>query len=460
MALSLTATALALAACTSGSTSTAAPRTPGTHAPATPASRTASPRPATGPPDWPTYHGRNDRAGDAAAGALRPPLRRAWTRRLDGAVYAQPLVVGGLVIAATENNTVYALDAAHGRIRWHRHLGAPVSAAHLPCGNIDPLGITGTPAYDATTADIFVVTETAGGRHTLVALAASNGRPRWHRNLDVMSGRDPSAQQQRSALLVAHGHVYVAFGGLYGDCGNYVGYITGVATDGRGPTLRYAVPTAREAGMWAAAGPVTGPQGDIYVATGNGAQTGGNYDGSDSVIRLTPQLHRVGFFAPTTWASDNAQDLDLGSAAPVPLRGHIVVAGKRGTVYLLPPRLGGIGGQVSTLSGCPAYGGAASAGLQVFLPCSDGLRRLDVTGNHMRWRWSIPGLAGSPALARNVLYALDQNAGDLVMVVTRTGHVRARIQVGKVTRFATPVPFGTRVFVGTTSGVVAVRGRA
>jgi hypothetical protein len=78
----------------------------------------------------------------------------------------------------------------------------------------------------------------------------------------------------------------------------------------------------------------------------------------------------------------------------------------------------------------------------------------------MRWRWSIPGVAGSPVLAGNVLYALDQNAGDLVMVVTQTGHVRARIQVGKVTRFATPVPFGTRVFVGTTSGVVAVRGRA
>jgi outer membrane protein assembly factor BamB len=61
-------------------------------------------------------------------------------------------------------------------------------------------------------------------------------------------------------------------------------------------------------------------------------------------------------------------------------------------------------------------------------------------------------------LARNVLYALDQDSGDLVMVATRTGHIRARIQVGAVTRFATPVPFGGRVYVGTMSGVVAVRG--
>jgi hypothetical protein len=408
---------------------------------------------------WPTYHGDNERTGASSAAAAKPPLHRDWSRSLDGAVYAQPLVVGHRVIVATENDTVYALRRGTGHVLWRRHLGTPVTRGALPCGNIDPLGITGTPAFDAGTGSLLVVTETTGAHHTLRALSLRTGRPRWRRGLDVLAGRDRHAEQQRGALLVAHGRVYVPFGGLYGDCGDYVGYVTGTRTDGSGRTHHYAVPTARAAGIWAPPGAVQGKAGgDLFVAAGNGAQTNGSYDGSDSVIELTPKLRRAALFAPSTWAQDNAQDLDLGSMSPVVLSsGQVVIAGKRGTVYLVN-RLHGVGSQRATVTGCPAYGGAASAGQVVFLPCDDGVRRLDVGQRSMRWGWRTAGVTGSPSLAGSAVYLVDQDRGDLVELRSDTGAIRARLHIGSVTRFATAVPVGRHVFVGTTSGVVAIGG--
>src|SRR5207244_12806446 len=110
--------------------------------------------------------------GSGVAARLRPvqSVSRAWRARLDGAVYGQPLVVGAAVLAGTENDTVYALDAGSGRVRWSSHLGTPVPASSLPCGNIDPLGITGTMVYDPDSGLVFVVAETTGGRHTLFGL--------------------------------------------------------------------------------------------------------------------------------------------------------------------------------------------------------------------------------------------------------------------------------------------------
>src|ERR1700704_111119 len=69
---------------------------------------------------------------------------------ISGNVYAQPLYIengpGGaaLVIAVTESNNVYALNAATGAVIWTRNVGTAISSG-LPCGNISPVGITGTP---------------------------------------------------------------------------------------------------------------------------------------------------------------------------------------------------------------------------------------------------------------------------------------------------------------------------
>ena len=373
-------------------------------------------------------------------------------------MYARPVIAGPVVVAATENNTVYAVDVATGHVRWRHHLAAPARRSQLPCGNIDPSGITGTPAYDATSHLVYVATEDHHARHTLFALDVGDGRIRWQRSLDVAPGRDPRAEQQRGALLVSAGRVYVPVGGRFGDCGDYVGYMVAVDVRGTGPTLHYEVPTAREAGIWAAAGPVVGPGGDIYVASGNGAEVGGSYDGSDSVIRLSTSLQRTAVFAPSSWREDNAQDLDLGAMSPAPVGNRIVIAGKRGRVFLLAPDLGGIGGELMHLDGCAGYGGAAVSGTTVLMPCKDGVRALAVKGDSMHWLWRRDGVSGSPAIGGTAGYAF--NDGDLVELSLATGRTINRIHVGEVTRFATPAPVGNYVLVGTTSGVMAVVGAA
>jgi outer membrane protein assembly factor BamB len=405
---------------------------------------------------WPTYHGTNDRRGSVSGLATPRSLSRAWSRSVDGAVYGQPIVVGSTVIAATENNTVYGLDFTTGRPVWQRHLGTPAPLSSLPCGNIDPLGITGTPAYDSATGSVFVVEETTGGSHDLFALDPATGAVRFSRNLDVTT-RDRMAEQERGALAVANGRVYVPFGGLFGDCGNYVGYVASLATTGKGAITHYEVPTAREAGIWAASGPAISERGDVYVSVGNGASSSGPYDGSDSVLRLSPDLsQRLDFFAPTDWVAQNATDADLGSTGPLLLPNHLaLIAGKAGEIFLLDSNhLGGIGGQLAVTTGCTSFGGMAYDAGAAFLPCTDGVLRVDIVGQTLVKRWKV-STNGSPVVGGGAVWTLDQSGGALDVFDEASGKPITSAPVGPLTRFASPVLVGTRVLVGTTNAVVA-----
>src|ERR1700716_2195146 len=91
-----------------------------------------APRPALAatPPGWTTYHYDNARDGyDPAAAAYGSTTTGTWTSPpLDGKLYASPLVWSGLVFAATENNTVYALKETDGTIVWSKNLAPPVSS--------------------------------------------------------------------------------------------------------------------------------------------------------------------------------------------------------------------------------------------------------------------------------------------------------------------------------------------
>ena len=440
---------LLAAACTSG---------PAAHRP-DPAPYTSTTR----LQDWPMYHRTASRSGSVATGPSGR-LQRTWSAQLVGQVYGEPLVVGSTLVVATERNYVYGLRARTGTVRWRVHLGTPQPLSALQCGNIDPLGITGSPAYDRGTGSVLVVAETTGGHHTLWALDAATGARRWHRGLDTQPGRDRSAEQQRSALLVADGQVVTVFGGLAGDCGNYVGYAASVATDGSGSVHSYAVPTAREAGMWSPPGPVRGPNGQVYVATGNGAELQGRWDTSDSVIELAPgTLRRLSVFAPATWRDDNVHDLDLGSMSPavVPAADRLVIAGKRGVVYLLRPHLGGVGSVVASVPGCTAFGGAAVTGRTVLMPCQgqNAVRALRVGTTSLRWSWTAEGVYSSPVVAGGKVYVADQQSGDLVVLRLRDGSALQRLPAGPLPHFPSQVVSGDWVFVPTLSGVSAFRGR-
>jgi outer membrane protein assembly factor BamB len=418
-----------------------------------------SPPPSSGAAGWPVYHGDAARTGYLAGFPAPRSPSRAWSASLDGAVYGQPLFVDGLVIAATEADSVYALDPADGHVRWRRNVGTPVRLSTLPCGNIDPLGITSTPAWDAGSGSVFVVAEVEGPRHVLFAIDPASGAVRWSRGVD-MAGEDPRTHQQRAALAVGNGYVYIGFGGLAGDCGQYRGKVLGVPVSGDGATIAYVVPVEREGAVWATGGPVIDAAGNLYVSTGNGSSTS-VYDGSDSVVKLSPGLALVSRFAPSTWAADNARDADLGSLSPTLVPGGwVFIAGKSGTGYVLRQGdLGGIGGEVSSSAVCSAYGGTARVDATIFVPCADGIRAVQVdAGGVIRPVWrTTTGADGPPVAGGGAVWSVDIATGTLFALDAGSGAERARIAIGAVPHFASPTLASGLVLVGTMDGVAAVR---
>lgn len=422
-----------------------------------PQQNATSPTPAVGSADWPTYHLNNQRTGYLANTPNPHSLVKNWSRQLDGAVYAEPLVVGNHVIVATEGDSLYALDPASGNVQWHTKVGTSVPRSTLPCGNIDPLGITGTPVYDPATGLVFAVAEVTGPGHILVGVDVNTGQLKVRRSADT-DGMDPRAHQQRGALTLAHGMVYIPYGGLDGDCSDYIGRVVASRTDGQGPLLVYRVPTPREGGIWTPPGASVDAAGNLYVAVGNGEITQGNWDHSDSILKLSPTLHLLDAFAPTTWASDNAADLDLGSQGPVLLPNNLLfTAGKSGKGYILHSNaLGGIGGQVSEQDVCRSFGGAATVGMTIYVPCTSGVLQLTVdTNGQMHQGWQAGNVVGSPVVGGNTLYCASNDT--LYALDRANGQIIASFRVGTVNRFATPTISGTTVFVGTYAGIVAVR---
>jgi hypothetical protein len=211
---------------------------------------------------------------------------------------------------------------------------------------------------------------------------------------------------------------------------------------------------------------VVGRNGNVYVASGNGAEESGRWDKSDSVTELNPvTMHRLGVFAPSTWTQDNIDDADLGSSAPVPVNGRIVIAGKSGTVYLLRTGLGGVGAQVrKTGSGqCVAFGGAAHLGRTVVLPCAGGIRALVVGKRSLHWTWRASGIHGSPVIAGSRVVVTDQGSSSLKVLSLATGRVLASVAVGPQSTsrghvFSSEVVDGDEVFVPSMTGITALRG--
>src|SRR5579859_7327673 len=281
--------AIACATILASCTSSPATPSPASAGPAASVPVTVSP-PATSAAaaNWPTYNRTADRAGVSVSTPAPGAVTQSWTASVDGAIYAQPLVVGPEVIVATSNDTVYALSAGTGAVRWSRHLATPV-AAGLPCGNVSPSGITGTPVADPATGQLYLVTFTAqpAYQHTLWDLDLATGRTVWQRPVDI-TGSDPKAQQQRGALTLLGSRVYVPFGGLYGDCSDYKGRVAGAPVSGAGPLVSFTTDNQRQAGIWAPAGESI-RDGSLYVATGNGMPFDQVAD-SDSVLRLGPTL--------------------------------------------------------------------------------------------------------------------------------------------------------------------------
>jgi outer membrane protein assembly factor BamB len=434
-------------------------RRAGTVTPAPAAGAPVAPvSPASAAEDWLTFHHDAARSGVAADQVPLGAVTKAWTSpQLDGKVYAQPLIAGDAVLVATEGNSVYALSRSTGAVVWRATLGEPVPGKDLPCGNIDPSGITGTPVVDATGGTVYVVAFLRDGpHHELFALDLSTGAVRWHRLIDP-PGLSAKVEQERGALNLTGGRVLVPFGGLYGDCGNYKGAVVAAAADGSGDLAAYTVPTHREAGIWTPGGPVVDEGGDVWVATGNSESNSG-FDYGNAVVHLNPALAAVDYFAPTNWAALNGSDTDLGSASPVLLGGGRVFAiGKEGVGFLLDrARLGHEGGQLFSSRVCAgAYGTAATAAGLVYVPCADGLVALRMGSDRFDLAWRSPPVStASPVVAAGAVWALDAK-GTLTAYDPANGMPRFTAAVGPVTRFGSPAVAKGLLVAPTADQVVA-----
>lgn len=396
--------------------------------------------PSSGSDDWPTYHRSPARSGFDPGSPTFSGLQPKWTSaRLDGAVYAQPLVVGDEVLVATENDSVYALRRTDGSILWRTHLGPPVPGSSLVCGNINPSGITGTPAVGSGT--LYVVAFVNPGHHVLFALNAATGAVEFKRDVDA-PGSDPLLEQQRAALLAANGRVYVSYGGLFGDCGQYHGWVVSAPATGSGDLRSFRVAT-RGGAIWGTSGPaMLGSEGDLYIATGN-SFTNGRFDGGDGVIRLSPTLQLESYFAPPNWKTLNKSDLDLGSTGPLPVSGGLIFQiGKQGVGYLLrASALGGIGGQVFSGQVCSgAYGAGAYHAGYIYVPCMNGLYALRLgSGPSFTVAWHGDDFfAGPPVVSPGAVYTTDRNDGRLYALDPATGKVLDSVSIGSVMHFASP----------------------
>jgi outer membrane protein assembly factor BamB len=445
--------ALIVAACSSGGGSNKAK--PKSVTTATTAPTTAGAQPTGGA--WPTYHRDATRTGFEPNGPAADSLRRVWeSTPLDGAIYAEPLFVGNQVFIATEGDTVYALDATTGQVQWQTHLGEPVPRSELPCGNIDPTGITSTPVVDSRRGLLYVVPFLMPAHHELVALDLASGAERFRRPIDP-PGVDPKVEQQRSALALAGDQVLVAYGGLFGDCGNYRGFVIGAPADGSGDLTTYQVPAARAAAIWAPPGPVVDNK-SLYVATGNSFGSS-DPDLSNSVLRLS----LPGLQLADSWTARNRDELsrtdtDLGSTSPVPVgNGLVFVVGKEGVGYLMRAnQLGGNGGEVFSDRVCAGYGGTASKPPLLFVPCRNELVALRIEGSKFTVAWRIPRIdAGSPIVTGDTVWAVDLDAGQLHAYRAADGQELTSMAVGDAANFATPAAGNGLVVVAAERRVIA-----
>ncbi len=436
---------------------------------------------------WTTYHHDNARTGNDSSLGQASTATAGWVSpTLDGEVYASPLIFNGVVYAATLNDTVYALNQSTGVVAWSKHLGTPQTSG-WGCGNFSVQGIVGTPVIDTAANRLYVVAEivVAGATtYHLFGLDLANlGNVVLNSTLTT-TGFDWTIEQERGALALSGGNVYVPFGGRAGDCGNYHGYVFAVATSNGAVGTPYTTP-GQGMGIWSGGGVVVDDStGNVFVSTGNGTGTGCNANSNgtpafenDAIVRLAPTtLTHQDAFLPQDWKAnwcDN--DQDLGSAAPVLLSPSLMfTSGKWGGGFLLNPNsLGGMDGQLfptpkpqtySQAETCfgnhsdATFGSFAYAAPFVYVECEgQGLVALNVnTTNHTFTpcdatcpapNWTAgSGTYGPPIVAGGAVWAAQDGVGLTAFNATTGALVYQSASFG-INRFVTPAEAGGQVFV-------------
>src|SRR5690349_6942312 len=310
---------------------------------------------------------------------------KKFSYTLDGIPYASLLYVAGVSIAAgvhnvvyvaTEHDSVYALDAdgLSPTPLWQVSFIDPargittISSVDMNNDDLGPeIGITCTPVIDEGSGTLYVVAKTkevAGGITNYVqrlhALDITTGAEKFGGPVVIQAsvsgtgdGNDGNGhvpfdafrENQRPALLLSNGVVYIAFAS-HGDQGPYHGWVLGYdATTLQQVMVYNDTANGGLGGIWQSGGGLSADSaGNIYFVTGNGtfdADTGG-VDYGDSIVKISPNGTVLDYFTPYDQATLSALDLDLGSGLPLLLPDQsgahphlLVTAGKDGTIYVI-----------------------------------------------------------------------------------------------------------------------------
>jgi hypothetical protein len=351
---------------------------------------------------------------------------------LDAQVDGQPLVVPGMLITAgnfqgvhdvvyvaTENNTVYAIDAESGTVLLSPNFGTPVNSPAV-CGPSPRLGIHSTPVIDLSSNTLYAITYTQ-----------TSSAPSYHIHaLDLGSLADKvppqlvtashtltdgttwnfnaTYQRQRPALLLANGNVYAAFGSFCDGQANLsrgwlLGWNTGTLTplppNQLVDTQASAPYSFFLSSIWMSGnGPAADDSGNVLFVTGNSYYS--TYDGvtniQESVVKTSSTLTGVvDLFTPNNQESLDLNDLDFGSGGVMVLPDqagaypHLAVAaGKQGTMFLMDEdHLGGHGTQDNVLGTVPV--GQCWCSESYFVDPKDGLPRIVSSGGKVMKVWKL-----------------------------------------------------------------------
>jgi hypothetical protein len=355
---------------------------------------------------------------------------------LDDQVDAQPLIVPNVTITAgnlkgvhtvvyvaTDNNTIYAIDANTGKVLLNPNFGPPV-VRPLNCGKNNPdVGINSTPVIDPTTNTLYAIVytqQTSGPAYFIHALDLGSLTDKVTPQLVAASHTltngttynfNATYQRQRPALLLANSTVYAGFGSFCDYSPNLSrGWLLGWQTGTLTPIEDNEIPDMQAtsaknfflSSIWASGyGPAADDSGNVLFVTGNSDPTGTAYDGvtdiEESVIKVAPDLSSVlDLFTPANVKSLDEHDMDFGSGGVMVLPGqpgsipHLAVAaGKTGQMFLMnEDNLGGFSTTGNNVLGTYNIG-PCWCGESYFVDPVDGNARVVSSGGTSVMVWEL-----------------------------------------------------------------------
>ena len=334
---------------------------------------------------------------------------------VDGAVYAQPLVVeniGGktLLIIATMNDSIYAFDASKpgSAYLWKTTVATalttdPANPDYSQFPNAQ-IGCLATPVIDVPHAAVFDVCLDSNTVYKLYSLNLLDGST-YHAAVTVAGTVSSVAfaspwHTARSALLLSSGTVYIAFAGFGNEGNPYNGWVFGydaVTLANTHTWCNTCASAGNGAGIWMAGGGLAADSlGNVYLITGNGDWNGTTQFG-ESFVKLNSSLTVLDYFTPTNWSSVlNAGDVDLGSGRAVLIGdAYVLGAGKDSRMWLL--NTAAMGALQSTNVG-PVQEWDLTSTLKIgAYAFADGALFTAGTGHFYRYTWSGATFTTTPA---------------------------------------------------------------